>query len=193
MDRKVVQLMESAASTVGVRMNPWDMRALRDGAQEAAAARKQMKLAVRRLAQLALAQPTIQAMGRAVGLSTACVLWLCLGDPHNYPCAAAYVKAMGLNLCERSSGTYKGRVKISKRGFGMVRYWMYLAAMRLLKEGPVQSWFLAKKERDQNKGGKALVALMRRLGMALWHVGACGEVFEPGRLFGGGQRRQKDR
>ena len=35
---------------------------------------------------------------------------------------------MGLNLTERSSGMYKGKLKISKRGSSAVRYWMYLAA-----------------------------------------------------------------
>lgn len=192
-EEKVKQLLESAATTVGVGMHEWDTRALREYAQNAQAARKEMRLAARRLAQLAIGRSPIQAMGQAVGVATACVLWLCLGDPHNYPCAQAYAKAMGLNLCERSSGMYKGRLKISKRGFGLVRYWMYLAAMRLLKETPVKAWFLAKKGRDGQKGGKATVAVMRRLGLALWHVGACGEAFEPWRLFPGGQRRQKGR
>ena len=192
-EKKVEQILESGRNSVGVRMHEWDSRALRDYAQGAQAARKEMHIAARRLAQLALGQSTIQAMRPVVGVATACVLWLCLGDPHNYPCAQAYAKAMGLNLCERSSGTYKGRVKISKRGFGMVRYWMYLAAMRLLKEEPVRAWFLAKKEHDGQKGGKAMVAVMRRVGLALWHVGACGELFESWRLFPGGQGSQKGR
>ena len=45
----------------------------------------------------------IQAQKPAVGLVTACVLWMCLGNPRDYGSAAAYRKAMGLNLVERSS------------------------------------------------------------------------------------------
>jgi len=103
--------------------------------------------------------------------------------------AAAYVKAMGLNLTERSSGTYKGKLKISKRGSSVVRYWMYLAALRLArKNSPVRPWYLRKKSKESDQAGKALVAIMRRLGLALYHVAASGEAFEPARLFPGRRR-----
>jgi hypothetical protein len=58
----------------------------------------------------------IQSQKPAVGLTTACVLWMCLGDPQNYHSAGAYRKAMGLNLSERSSGMHQGKLKLSKRG-----------------------------------------------------------------------------
>jgi len=45
---------------------------------------KQQRQARRRLRQLAPAQPTIRAMGEVVGLVTACVLWVELGDPRDY-------------------------------------------------------------------------------------------------------------
>jgi len=186
-------IVHSARTTVGVRMSRWDIRRLRDLAQGAAAARREVKRAQRELAKLAARLATIQTMASAVGLATACVLWVCLGDPHNYPCAEAYVKAMGLNLAERSSGVYRGRLKISKRGYGMVRYWLYLASMRLLKEAPVRRWFEAKKQRDGQRGGKAMVGVMRRLGMALHNVGAYGEAFEAWRLFPGLRRHAKGR
>ncbi len=57
----------------------------------------------------------LQAQGKVVGVPTACVLWTSTGDPRKYHAAAAYRKAMGLNLVERSSGKYKGRLRISKR------------------------------------------------------------------------------
>jgi hypothetical protein len=183
-EQTIERLLASAVSTVGVRMGRWDIRHLRDLAEGAQAARKQVSLCARRLAQLTIGHGTIQAMRQVVGLSTSCVLWICLGDPHQYHCAGAYVKAMGLNLKERSSGIYQGRLKISKRGYGMVRYWLYLAAMRWLKQREVKQWFEAKKQRDGNKGGKAMVGVMRRVGTALYHVGAMGEAFEPSRLFG---------
>jgi hypothetical protein len=105
---------------------------------------------------------------------------------------------MGLNLAERSSGqgfalrsgTYKGKLKISKRGSSTVRYWMYLAALRLTKtNSPVRPWYLRKKHRDSQKAGRALVAIMRRLGLALYHVAALGEAYDAKRLFPGKRRR----
>jgi transposase len=192
-EHKIDRLCESARSTVGVRMNRWDIRRLRELAQSAVAARREVNRSRRQLSKLTVEHSTIQRMASAVGLSTACVLWVYLGDPHHYSCAEAYVKAMGLNLAERSSGLYKGRLKISKRGHGMVRYWMYLASMRMLNEGPVRRWFESKKQRDGNKGGKAMVGVMRRLGKALYHVGANGKSFKPQRLFPGLLRHQKGR
>jgi len=189
-DATIAKVIESARGTVGVRMGELDIRRLRDNAQEAQSARREISLCKRRLAQAAAGQVSIAAMGQVVGLATACVLWVYLGEARDYHCGEAYVKAMGLNLVERSSGTYRGRLKISKRGYGMVRYWMWLAAMRWVKDGGVRRWYEAKKKRDGGYGGRALVGVMRRLGMALWPVG-CGEVFEAWRMFPGLSRGQK--
>jgi transposase len=92
-----------------------------------------------RLKRLACGSAVIQRQAKAVGVATACVLWVHLGDPSSYHCGEAYRKAMGLNLKERSSGMYQGKLKISKRGFGQVRRWLYFAALRLIVAGPVVS------------------------------------------------------
>lgn len=187
-EQKVERICREAKGTVGVRQTAVDRRRLRDCAREAMAARRRVKKGQKRLGRLARQVKVVGALGTAVGDTTACVLFAYLGDPSDYHCAAAYVKAMGLNLTERSSGKYQGKLKISKRGSGAVRYWMYLAALRLVKTGsPVRGWYLEKKRRD-GEGGRALVGIMRRLGVALWHVGARGDAFDAARLFPGGQR-----
>jgi len=186
--KTIERIIDGARRTVGVRQTEVDRQRLRDYAAEAADARSQIKAARKRL--LALARDVggpVEALAPAVGNATACVLFTYLGDPSGYPCAAAYVKAMGLNLTERSSGMYQGKLKISKRGSGAVRYWMYLAALRLVKrDSPVRAWYLRKKLRDRGESGRALVGVMRRLGLALWHVGVSGEAFDAKRLFPGG-------
>ena len=106
--------------------------------------------ALRRLAQ---GHAVLQAQGRVVGVPTACVLWACLGDPRHYDSAAAYRKAMGLNLAERSSGAYQGQLRISKRGQPLVRQWLYFAALRLAQQEPVWSWFQEKKT-TADRGGR---------------------------------------
>jgi transposase len=185
---KAEAFLTSAQETAGVRQSDLDRKRLKDIAQAALAARREVRRARHRLHQLAAHRPTIQAMGQVVGIGTACVLWAYLGDPHDYYCGPAYVKAMGLNLAVRSSGKWEGHLKISKRGFGVVRYWLYLAAMRMVKHEPVRSWYKAKRAKDEEKGGKALVAIMRRLGLALYPA-ARGVAFDVNRLLGG--RRAK--
>jgi transposase len=186
----VARIINGAKRTAGVRQQPTDLTRMRDYAKLALAAADEVKAAKKQLLQLSRDHKAIGALGAVVGNATACLLFTRLGDPAKYHCAAAYVKAMGLNLAERSSGTYKGKLKISKRGSSTVRYWMYLAALRLTKTGsPVRPWYLRKKHKDSQKAGRALVAIMRRLGLALYHVAALGEAYDAKRLFPGKHRR----
>ena len=99
-----------------------------------------------------------------------------------------------LSVKERSSGKYQGKLKITKRGPSMVRRWLFFAAMRILQDPPVRSWFEAKKRKDGDRGLGAVVAVMRKLALALHAVGAHGEKFSRERLFPGRLFRQsKDR
>ena len=125
----------------------------------------------------------LEAQGRVVGVPTAYVLWACLGDPRRYDSAAAYRKAMGLNLKERSSGAYQGKLRISKRGQPLVRQWLYFAALRLAQQEPVLSWFQAKKTAEDRGGRHAAVAVMRKLALGLYQVARSAEPFDVGRLF----------
>src|SRR5436305_1112318 len=84
----------------------------------------------KRLRTLPRRQRRASPLPPAVGLVTACVLWICLGDVRQYGSAAAYRKAMGLNLKERSSGQHKGKLSLSKRGQRLARKWLYFSALR---------------------------------------------------------------
>jgi transposase len=96
---------------------------------------------------------------------------------------AAYLKSAGLNLKERSSGSYPGQLKITKRGPSVARRYLYLAALRwIVRDAPVQDWYRRKAERDGGLKGKAVMARSAKLTRALWHV-AHGERFEPAKLF----------
>jgi transposase len=184
-DEKIRRVIAAAASTLGVRMNPWEVREMKAVAGAIVSRQERVNTSKRQLRKLAKRHPTIQAQTPVVGLITACVMWMCLGDVKNYGSAGAYRKAMGLNLKERSSGKYKGALSITKRGQRLVRKWLYFSALRWLREPAVKQWVAAKKQRDGGKGGKAVVGVMRRLALAAYHVGKTGEVFDPGRLFPG--------
>jgi transposase len=182
---KVAELLTSARRTTGVRQGPWEVRQLRDYASQAFEARRAFQHSQRQLRRLAQGHTVLQAQGRAVGVPTACVLWTCVGDPRDYDSGGAYRKAMGLNLVERSSGTYQGQLRISKRGHPRSRQWLYFAALRLVPQAGVQRWFRAKKAKDGQQGKRALVAVMRRLVLALYQVAVHGQAFDARRLFPG--------
>jgi hypothetical protein len=180
---KAPALVASAQQTAGVPGGRWDEERLRAYAQEVQEGLRQQRQARRRLRQLTPAQPIIQAMGEVVGPVTACVLWVALGNPQDYHCGAAYRKAMGLNLKERSSGRWQGQLKISKRGPSIVRRWLYLAALRWVQQEPVRSWYRRQKAQRRGAAKPALVGVMRKLALALDRVGGRGEPFDRQQLY----------
>lgn len=183
---KVAALLAAARETVGVRMGDWAGREVREVAQAIVDLRKELAAARRALRKLAADRPTLQAQAAAVGLATACVLHVCLGDVRNYPHAGAYRKAMGLNLKERSSGRYKGKLSISKRGQRLTRKWVYFSALRWVqKSAGVKRWVAGKRQRDGGRAKRAVIGVMRRLAIAAYRVGADGVAFDAERLFGG--------
>jgi transposase len=187
-DQTIDRLVREARASVGVRPTEWDERRLREDARRALSARREKRQADRRLKELASRHELIPAMAPVVGTATACVLWVCAGDPRDYDSGAAYRKAMGLNLAERSSGMYQGELRISKRGQALARRFLYFAALRyLLKAGgepAVKQWYARKKIRDGGEDGmRGVVAIMRKLPLAIHATAARGEAFDASRLF----------
>jgi transposase len=180
---KAQALVVSAGATVGVAVGRWEEERLRRYAQEIQNCRREMQSSRRRLRALTRGHEVIEAMGSVVGVPTACVLWTELGDPRLYSCGSAYRKGMGLNLAERSSGKWQGKLKISKRGSSKVRRWLYMAALRWLKQEPVRSWYLRQKAARRGEGKAAVVGVMRKLALALHRVGGRGERFDPNQLY----------
>jgi transposase len=176
------RLVREARQSVGVRMNAWDQRRMQEDAEQVLLAHRQKAAAKKRLRELAAQHELIPALGEVVGIPTACVLWVCVGDPRHYSSGAAYRKAMGLNLAERSSGMYQGQLRISKRGKSLPRRFLYFAALRYVSKEPVRQWYVQKKRRDGEEGMRGVVAVMRKLPLAL-HAAAQGEEFDATRLF----------
>jgi transposase len=184
-EAKTAALIASAKTTGGVRMSEWETRELKELAGWIVEQRKEILACKRRLRALTRGHEVIAAQTPALGLVTACVLWMCLGDPRQYDSAAAYRKAMGLNLVEHSSGVFKGQLHVSKRGQRLARKWMYFSALRWMRDPAVKPWVQRKKARDGGKALRAMVGVMRRLALAAWNVARTGEAFDPRRLFPG--------
>jgi len=180
---KALALVASAPQTAGVTRGRWDEERLRRYAQAIQHCQREMRGARRRLRALAQGQETIQALGEVVGVPTACVLWVALGNPAAYHGGPAYRKAMGRNLAERSSGRWEGRWKISKRGSASVRRWLYRAALRWLRHEPVRSWYVRPKAPRRGEGKAAVVGVLRQLALALYRVAGRGEPFDRQQWF----------
>ncbi len=182
-EEKAQALVLSARSTVGVAMGPWDEERLRRFVRQIQGCRREMAMARRRMRALTRDHAGIVAMSAVVGIGTACVLWVELGDPSAYHCGSAYRKAMGLNLAERSSGQWQGKLRISKRGSSEVRRWLYLAALRWLRQEPVRGWYRRQKALRRGEGKAAVIGVMRKLALALYRVGGRGEAFDRHQLY----------
>ena len=181
--KKIKDLLSGAHASVGVRAGVWEQRQIQEYAEQALQARQQGQRAQRRLRVLAREHPVLQAQGKVVGVPTACVLYVSTGDPRDFHAAGAYRKAMGLNLVERSSGVYQGQLHISKRGNAHTRQWLYFAVLRLVQSAGVRGWYEAKKAQSPDAAKRVLVAVMRKLALALYQVGVRQETFDSARLF----------
>lgn len=117
-----------------------------------------------------------------MGVYTAAVI-VTRVDPRQYPSARALEKACGLNLREKSSGERSGRLTITKRGPALVRQVLYLFALRMLQESAVvRAWYRLRRGYNEDSKQRAVVAVMRKLVRALFHV-AKGDAFDATKLF----------
>ena len=74
-------------------------------------------------------------------------------------------------------------MSITKRGPGQVRRLLFMATLRLMKDNnTARAWCHARKGYKADQKIKAVVALMRKLTRALWHV-AKGDAFDATKLF----------
>jgi transposase len=181
---KIGRVLESAQTTFGVTQIEEERQVVIVIAQEARRAQQLAKKARRRVEQLSAREGASQHMAPVVGKTTAAVLVAAVGDPRKYISPEAYLKSLGLNLKVISSGKKKGGLHITKRGPGIARLFLYLAALRLIQRDPVIcAWYARKLKRQGGLAkSKAVVAIMRKLVLALWHV-ADGQPFDSSRLF----------
>ena len=183
---RIHAVVSQAQHSVGVPLDPASQRVLRMTIQEMLRLREQMRQVDKQAQQLVgrnnEPRSSLGHLAQALGAMTAVVLFADLGDPATYSSSAAYQKACGLNLKERSSGKLKGQLKITKRGPARSRQYLYLAALRYIAQSAVvKAWYAKRVSKSGNKN-KAVVAVMRKLSLALVHV-ARGQPLEFEKLF----------
>lgn len=183
---KVERVLELAKVTTGTQASPGECALLKALAAETNRQRRQAAAARSEVEAQGLKHDGVRRVGEVLGKASAAVLFVESGDPGLYRSADAYTKALGLNLKIKNSGKPAdlGRLKITKRGAPRARFVLYMAVLRLIQHEPrFKVWYGRKVERDGGKMKlKAIVALMRKLAKATWHVSR-GGAFDSAKLF----------
>jgi transposase len=177
-------LIASAEKTTGLPMTGGEQEKLRAIVEQLETQLQRLAVVDSKLREFAENDDVLRQMTTVVGPTCSAAIGALVGSPTEFGNARAFAKAMGLNLKEKSSGNVNGRLSITKRGPGVVRHLLYLAALRMLKDASTipRAWYRARESHKAKQSSKAVVALMRKLARALWHVGR-GATFDPRRLF----------
>jgi transposase len=183
---RIEEVLRSADHSLGVPLDGVHREMLRTIATQMLTLRDSMQAAKKEAAALvasASASESLRRVASTFGAMTACVVFGDVGDPSKYGSAAAFEKALGLNLKIRSSGEQAGQLHITKRGPGRARKYLYLAALRAIHQhAPVRRWFERRKAHSGDIKRKAVIAVMRKLARAMVHV-ARGAMFDATKLF----------
>ena len=180
---KIEQVLASSETTLGLPCTQGERHWLQVLGQELLRTHQALKALGHQISQVVEEDRVLRRMASVVGKTTSLVLETTQGTPLDYPNPHSYLKGLGLNLKERSSGKHAGQLKITKRGPGKARKYLYFATLRLRQQDPViAAWYEKKVKRDGGLKSKAVTAVMRKLALSLWHV-ARGESFDSRKLF----------
>jgi transposase len=180
---RIQSVLLSAKGTTGVPMTTGEEERLRVIAEQIELQTRRLDTVDSALAKLVADDVVLARLATVVGPACAACIGSLVGSPLDFENARALEKAMGLNLKEKSSGNHKGRMSITKRGPGQARHLLFMAALRFMKDDAMAlAWCQARKSYQASQKLKGVIALMRKLARALWHV-AQGETFDPAKLF----------
>jgi transposase len=180
----VEQIVSSARNTLGVPMTTGEKEQLRELVAEIQRLTLEQDRLDKELGRRVRDSEVTHNIAKAFGPAVAGVVLSYLGDPSEYGSAAALEKAAGLNLKVRSSGKHAGRLKLTKRGPGIVRRILHMAVLRLVQSDPVvQAWYRNRMGYQEHIKLKAVVAVTRKLIRAIWRMVRDKEPFDSSKLF----------
>jgi transposase len=181
---KIDAIIDGAATTTGVPIRAEELRLVQIVARELQEAKRHLNAERKRVEALQTPVHDTPLAG-LVGRVTVATLIANSLNPLDYDSPSQLVRAFGLQLVVDQSGKSKrGRPHISKRGSAKGRQLLYFATLRLIKnDAVVGAYFRKKRERDGGRSGvNGVVAVMRKLVRAMWHV-ARGNEFDATKLF----------
>lgn len=199
-DKKITQLVQSARSTYGVPPTAAQSAWIGEVASKALETLREVQSCEKELKKLISSEETMSRYGAAIGAPTLSAIWSMVGDPRQYSSSGAFLKALGLNLKERSSGRREGQLSITKRGPAKARRWIYFWALRAIQREELAPWYAsftrvgrATSGKQEHRKMKALVAMMRKLCRGLWYSMTHDEDFDYSKLLEPKASRKKRR
>lgn len=191
---KTQAIIEGAKKSAGAQPCRDDVVYLKEIAGKLLELKQRIREAGRRIDELIEGDEVAERIAQLVGPAATASLVGEVGDPADFPAAAAYQKAAGLNLTEDTSGRTGQHnrqddappMRISKRGSSRARKYLYMAAQRHIQDCPIaRAWHQHKVAQHTGCDGAkkiALVAMMRKLIGAVYHVGR-GADYDGSKLF----------
>ena len=182
---RIAQIVGLAQHSLGQPMKEHERHLVRALAHQMLQLRRFIKAVDRRVGQQLAQHNELTSLVDSFGAVTTAVIFADVGNPASYGSTGAFEKALGLNLKIHSSGnnTAEGSLHITKRGPGRVRRYLFLAALRFIATNDlVKRWYQARTSYRGEIKLKAVVALMRKLAIAIVHVSR-GERFDATKLF----------
>lgn len=126
--------------------------------------------------------PAAKALTTIPEISAVCAATIVaeLGTPEDYESPRQVLKLAGMNLVEKSSGSYRGRTRQSKRGRPELRRQLFLLAGRWIvrrRAGLYRPYYDAMLARNGGCKTKAVCAVARKLVPLILHVAQTKEPF----------------
>jgi transposase len=191
-EAKIDLVLESARTTCGLPSSAAETDWCKEIANAAWISLREENACRKRLKNIASEHKLLKEYDDAVGPVTVCILYMAVGDPHNYDSSGAYLKALGLNLKEISSGKRNGQLSITKRGPSIARKWLYFWALRAVRRPELVHWYAEFKQvgakrgpNSEHRAMKGVVAMMRKLCRSYWYAVKHREPFDYSKVFPG--------
>jgi transposase len=94
------------------------------------------------------------------------------------------LKYLGLNLCEKQSGRWRGRTRISKKGRTLARHVLSQMVVPLVrKDRLLGAYYHHKRDIEKKPGPVAITAAARKLVKIIWGWSRSGREFDVARVF----------
>lgn len=134
LERMVNQLKIASEASVGLDASEFDRYNLKQCIESLEMYQKQLKEIKKEMERLLNKTEYWELMKSipGVGIVTGATLLGELGDPKNFKDAKSIIKFAGMDPKENSSGLYRSKSKISKKGRYLMRTMIYFISMRLI-------------------------------------------------------------
>ncbi len=110
-----------------------------------------------------------------------------LGEVDRFARTDQAVAYAGMDVKIKESGKWKGKAKLSKRGSGLLRQMLYLAALRSIRlEGSAFGAYSHHLVGRGRKSMSALMAVMRKMAAVTTHLMQTGEDYDRSLVWVGG-------